>query len=194
MAAATKSAVADLINRPRRAGFPPRRGRVISAARGKALPRGRARADERRPWFLGRWRSALARLWRSWRVVATMCSWSRAPMAVWPMRAPLWSSPTRWRARRRPSDPPRQRRRRPRWRAISTRWSFQCWFTGEFDHGDAIVTIKPGQGGLEAQDWTFMPVQDVHEVLRPPRLEGHYQRLPGRRGHRHRPSHHHGAG
>ena len=21
------------------------------------------------------------------------------------------------------------------------------WFTGEFDHGDAIVTIKPGQGG-----------------------------------------------
>ncbi|MRX80080.1 peptide chain release factor 2 [Enorma shizhengliae] len=30
------------------------------------------------------------------------------------------------------------------------------WFTGEFDHGDAIVAIKPGQGGLEAQDWTFM--------------------------------------
>ena len=30
------------------------------------------------------------------------------------------------------------------------------WFTGEFDHGVAIVTIKPGQGGLEAQDWTFM--------------------------------------
>ncbi len=30
------------------------------------------------------------------------------------------------------------------------------WFTGEFDHGDAIVTIKPGQGGLEAQDWTEM--------------------------------------
>ena len=30
------------------------------------------------------------------------------------------------------------------------------WFMGEFDHGDAILTIKPGQGGLEAQDWTFM--------------------------------------
>lgn len=30
------------------------------------------------------------------------------------------------------------------------------WFTGEFDHGDAILSIKPGQGGLEAQDWTFM--------------------------------------
>lgn len=28
------------------------------------------------------------------------------------------------------------------------------WFTGEFDASDAIVTIVPGQGGLEAQDWT----------------------------------------
>ena len=30
------------------------------------------------------------------------------------------------------------------------------WFTGEFDHGDAIVTVTPGQGGLEAQDWCGM--------------------------------------
>ncbi len=30
------------------------------------------------------------------------------------------------------------------------------WFTGEFDPGDAIVTITPGQGGLEAQDWSEM--------------------------------------
>lgn len=30
------------------------------------------------------------------------------------------------------------------------------WFTDEFDHGDAIVTVKPGQGGLEAQDWCEM--------------------------------------
>ena len=30
------------------------------------------------------------------------------------------------------------------------------WFTDELDHGDAIVTITPGQGGLEAQDWTEM--------------------------------------
>lgn len=30
------------------------------------------------------------------------------------------------------------------------------WFTGQFDHGDAIVNINPGQGGLEAQDWTDM--------------------------------------
>lgn len=30
------------------------------------------------------------------------------------------------------------------------------WFTGEFDSSDAIITIVPGQGGLEAQDWTEM--------------------------------------
>ncbi|MDR0888933.1 MAG: peptide chain release factor 2 [Coriobacteriales bacterium] len=30
------------------------------------------------------------------------------------------------------------------------------WFTGEYDHGDAIVSVNPGQGGLEAQDWTRM--------------------------------------
>lgn len=30
------------------------------------------------------------------------------------------------------------------------------WFSGEFDASDAIVTILPGQGGLEAQDWTEM--------------------------------------
>lgn len=30
------------------------------------------------------------------------------------------------------------------------------WFTDELDHGDAIVTVTPGQGGLEAQDWCGM--------------------------------------
>lgn len=30
------------------------------------------------------------------------------------------------------------------------------WFSGEFDSGDAILSINPGQGGLEAQDWTEM--------------------------------------
>lgn len=30
------------------------------------------------------------------------------------------------------------------------------WFTGQFDHGDALITILPGQGGLEAQDWSEM--------------------------------------
>jgi peptide chain release factor 2 len=30
------------------------------------------------------------------------------------------------------------------------------WLTGEFDHGDAIVQIIPGAGGLESQDWAEM--------------------------------------
>ena len=30
------------------------------------------------------------------------------------------------------------------------------WFGGEFDHEDAIVSVNPGQGGLEAQDWAEM--------------------------------------
>lgn len=30
------------------------------------------------------------------------------------------------------------------------------WFSGEMDPGDAIVTVTPGQGGLEAQDWCDM--------------------------------------
>ena len=30
------------------------------------------------------------------------------------------------------------------------------WFSGRFDAGDCILTVSPGQGGLEAQDWTDM--------------------------------------
>lgn len=30
------------------------------------------------------------------------------------------------------------------------------WFSGRFDAGDAIISVNPGQGGLEAQDWTQM--------------------------------------
>lgn len=30
------------------------------------------------------------------------------------------------------------------------------WFDGDLDSSDCIVTINPGQGGLEAQDWTEM--------------------------------------
>ena len=35
----------------------------------------------------------------------------------------------------------------------------ESWFAGEFDAGDAILTVNPGQGGLEAQDWTEMLYQ-----------------------------------
>ena len=37
-----------------------------------------------------------------------------------------------------------------------TELELSSWFTDEFDHGDAIVTVTPGQGGLEAQDWCGM--------------------------------------
>lgn len=30
------------------------------------------------------------------------------------------------------------------------------WFAERFDSGDAILTVNPGSGGLEAQDWTDM--------------------------------------
>lgn len=33
------------------------------------------------------------------------------------------------------------------------------WFVDDRDHGDAIVSITPGQGGLEAQDWCHMLLQ-----------------------------------
>lgn len=37
-----------------------------------------------------------------------------------------------------------------------TELELSSWFTDELDHGDAIVTVTPGQGGLEAQDWCAM--------------------------------------
>jgi len=40
--------------------------------------------------------------------------------------------------------------------ALLTELEIASWFDDEFDAGDAIVTITPGQGGLEAQDWTEM--------------------------------------
>lgn len=35
-------------------------------------------------------------------------------------------------------------------------FELQSWFSGRFDGQDAIVTIHPGAGGLEAQDWCEM--------------------------------------
>lgn len=32
----------------------------------------------------------------------------------------------------------------------------ESWFSGQFDSSDAILSIHPGSGGLEAQDWTEM--------------------------------------
>ena len=35
-------------------------------------------------------------------------------------------------------------------------FEIESWFSGRFDGSDAILTIHPGSGGLEAQDWTEM--------------------------------------
>ncbi len=35
-------------------------------------------------------------------------------------------------------------------------FEIESWFSERFDGGDAIVTVNPGSGGLEAQDWTEM--------------------------------------
>ena len=37
-----------------------------------------------------------------------------------------------------------------------TELELASWFDDELDHGDAIITITPGLGGLEAQDWCDM--------------------------------------
>ena len=36
--------------------------------------------------------------------------------------------------------------------ALLDQLEIESWFSGEFDEGDAILTVNPGQGGLEAQD------------------------------------------
>lgn len=40
--------------------------------------------------------------------------------------------------------------------ATADNMELSSWFDGEYDAGDCIVSINPGQGGLEAQDWTEM--------------------------------------
>ncbi len=39
---------------------------------------------------------------------------------------------------------------------MMSEFELATWFDNELDSGDAIVTITPGQGGLEAQDWCEM--------------------------------------
>lgn len=40
--------------------------------------------------------------------------------------------------------------------AMLDNFEVESWFSGRFDDGPCIVTINPGSGGLEAQDWTDM--------------------------------------
>ena len=43
-----------------------------------------------------------------------------------------------------------------RLQGMNDRFEIESWFAGEFDEGDCIISINPGSGGLEAQDWTEM--------------------------------------
>jgi len=40
--------------------------------------------------------------------------------------------------------------------ALLDKLEIESWFSGPFDSRDAILTVNPGSGGLEAQDWTEM--------------------------------------
>ena len=68
------------------------------------------------------------------------------------------------------------------------------WFTGKYDHGGAIVTIKPGQGGLEAQDWTFMLFKMYMKYCARRGWKVTVNDCPGSRGHRYRPCDVHSRG
>jgi peptide chain release factor 2 len=37
------------------------------------------------------------------------------------------------------------------------RFELQTYLSGERDRGDALLTIHPGAGGTESQDWALMP-------------------------------------
>ena len=47
-------------------------------------------------------------------------------------------------------------KRLPVWNMLLDAFEIESWFTGRYDGADAIVSIHPGSGGLEAQDWTEM--------------------------------------
>ncbi len=60
------------------------------------------------------------------------------------------------------------------------------WFTGEFDSGDAILTITPGQGGLEAQDWAEMLLRMYTKYAETQEVEARSSRRACGRGAGHR--------
>ena len=69
-----------------------------------------------------------------------------------PRTSRAWSrSPRRTR-----SSPPSSRRRSPRVEQRLAALEEERLFTGEYDAGDALVTVNAGAGGTDAQDWAEM--------------------------------------
>ena len=55
-------------------------------------------------------------------------------------------------------------------------------FNGEYDAGDAVVTLQSGTGGTDAQDWTEMMLRMYERWSRRPRLRERTARGEPRRG------------
>ena len=62
---------------------------------------------------------------------------------------------------------------------------------GEHDAGNAIVTLHPGAGGTEAQDWAEMLLRMYLRWAERHGLQGRAGRLAAGRGRRHQERHHH---
>ncbi len=73
--------------------------------------------------------------------------------------------------------------------ALLDQLEIESWFSGEFDEGDAILTVNPGQGGLEAQDGPACSYQMYVHYAEDQGLEGDGARSRARRGHRARSGH-----
>ena len=89
--------------------------------------------------------------------------------------------------------PPRSRRHRPlRRRARPAPGG--ALFSGEYDAGDAVVTINAGKGGTDAQDWAEMLLRMYLRWAERARLPDRGGRGEPGRGGRHQVGHVHGQG
>ena len=98
----------------------------------------------------------------------------RADSASTRTRADLSSSTRRW--------PTRSRRRSRRCGASSSGSQEAALFDGEYDAGDAVVTLQSGTGGTDAQDWTEMMLRMYERWARRARLQRRAARGEPRRG------------